>query len=90
MIDKRSDRLKNFLIQCCYWYYVKGEPLIKDPLFDSLLDELKGMEKAFGADKNSPTQMIWGDREDQYKEPYKSPTWITETPLDEYERMPND
>ncbi len=75
MIDKRSDRQKHLLIQLCYWYYVKGEPLVSDKTYDGLFDELKNMEKAFGPDKDSPTQIIWGDREDQY------PAWAKEKEL---------
>lgn len=60
--------LQNFLIRCCYWYYVKAKPLISDRVFDEELKRLQKMEEQYGADPDSPTQKIWGDREEQYPE----------------------
>lgn len=59
--------LKLFLIQCCYWYYVKANPIISDRRFDALLKRLERDEAGAG-DPDSPTQMIYGDRESQYPE----------------------
>lgn len=85
MVDPRGDRLKRTLIQCCYWYYVKTKPLIEDQTYDALIDELKGLEKAFGADSDSPTQKIWGDREEQYLDWMKHPVLLTqEVSLENY------
>jgi NAD-dependent DNA ligase len=59
--------LKKYLIRCCYWYYVKADPLISDRAFDGQITLLRKLENCDGVwDKDSPTQMIWGDREDQY------------------------
>jgi len=60
--------LKKKLIQCCYWYYVKGRPLLSDYEFDHLIYDLKKMEETRGADPDSPTQIIWGGLESQYNE----------------------
>ena len=61
--------LKEYLIRCCYWYYVKADPLVKDKAYDYMVYELKTLENKEGIwDSDSPTQMIWGDCEDQYPE----------------------
>lgn len=64
------DELKRYLIKCCYWYYVKCNPLISDYKFDMKFKELQALESGVDADKDSPTQIVWGDREDQY------PDWV--------------
>lgn len=59
--------LKNFLIRCCYWYYVQANPIISDYEFDQEFKRLQQMEAESGeADSDSPTQMVWGDCEAQY------------------------
>jgi hypothetical protein len=61
--------LKNFLIRCCYYYYVKADPIISDREFDGELKRLQRLEEETGvACPDSPTQMIWGDRDEQYPE----------------------
>jgi len=66
--------LTNFLIRCCYWYYVKADPLITDYEYDMELKCLQKIEEETNIlMKESPTQMIWGDCEDQY------PEWVKET-----------
>jgi len=60
--------LKRFLIRCCYWYYVKAQPLISDQEYDEKFNQLKKLEIRTFADTNSPTQMIWGDCGSQYPE----------------------
>ena len=75
---KKIDCLKQFLIRCCYQYYVKTNPMIEDRLYDGLLKDLENREhvrqKAVGTkpDSDSPTQMIWGDSDSQY------PDWAKE------------
>lgn len=75
---KKVDCLKQFLIRCCYQYYVKSDPMISDRIYDGLFDDLKNREcirqSATGMkpDPDSPTQMIWGDRDEQY------PAWAKE------------
>ena len=70
--------LKQFLIRCCYQYYVKSNPMINDGLYDALFDDLKDRERVRQAgigtkpDVDSPTQMIWGDSYSQY------PDWAKE------------
>lgn len=63
-------KLRRKLIKCCYWYYVKSEPLISDYAFDMLFKELETLEKisdcVFYPTPYSPTQMIYGDLESQY------------------------
>ena len=56
-----------YLVRCCYWYYVRAQPLISDREYDRLFHELKEAEGAF-PQSYSPTQMIYGDREEQYPE----------------------
>ncbi len=68
-----KDELKRYLIKCCYWYYVKCDPLIRDKVYDYKIYELKELENSgVDADRDSPTQMIWGDCESQY------PDWAKE------------
>jgi len=73
MIKTRIEQLRRTLIRCCYWYYVKVEPLIPDHTYDMLFKELEGLERKntapFVATPDSPTQMIYGDLESQY------PSW---------------
>lgn len=75
---KKIDCLKQFLIRCCYQYYVKSNSMINDKLYDGLFDDLKNRERvrqvAVGTkpDSDSPTQMIWGDSDSQY------PDWAKE------------
>lgn len=63
---KELDELKQYIVKCCYWYYVKAKPLIPDPEFDILFKKLQALEEVNGADPDSPTQMIYGDQESQY------------------------
>lgn len=69
---------KRFLIRCCYWYYVKADPMISDRVYDLMFNELQSWERCRQADTgvepdtDSPTQMIWGDLYDQY------PDWAKE------------
>lgn len=75
---KRIECLKRFLTRCCYWYYVKSDPMISDREYDHLFDEMKGRESKrlqkedIEPDFDSPTQMIWGDSPSQY------PDWAKE------------
>lgn len=70
--------LKNYLIRCCYWYYVKAQAMISDHEFDTELKRLQKLEEATGvADKDSPTQMIWGDMESQYPDSVRADLDIT-------------
>lgn len=65
-----KEELKLTLIKYCYWYYVKAEPIVTDFEYDRLfrkLQELEGDEII----PDSPTQMIYGDRKEQYKERYE-------------------
>jgi len=63
------EKLKQFLIRCCYWYYVKADPLITDYEYDQYIKTLQQLEDISGVfDDDSPTQKIWGDCEDQYTE----------------------
>lgn len=64
---KELDDLKNYIIKCCYWYYVKSSPLISDPEFDKLFKKLQYLEKLYGTTSDSPTQIIYGDQESQYQ-----------------------
>lgn len=64
------EKLRRKLIKDCYWYYVKSDPIIDDQTYDMLFKELEQLEKvedcAFYPTPYSPTQIIWGDREEQY------------------------
>lgn len=74
----KIDCMRQFLIRCCYQYYVKSNPMITDRLYDALFDDLKYREsmrlqkEGIEPDLDSPTQMIWGDLDDQY------PDWAKE------------
>ncbi len=61
-----KEEIKQQLIRACYWYYVKAEPIISDYDYDILFKELERIEEFDGAESDSPTQMIYGDREQQY------------------------
>jgi len=75
---KKIDCLKQFLIRCCYQYYVKADPGVSDSVFDALFRDLKYRElmrlqkEGIEPDLDSPTQMIWGDSDHQY------PDWAKE------------
>jgi len=75
---KKIDCLKQFLIRCCYQYYVKSNSMIEDRLYDGLLKDLENRERVrqqtvgTKPDSDSPTQMIWGDSDSQY------PDWAKE------------
>jgi len=61
--------MRRWLIRCCYWYYVKADPLISDRNFDMLMKDLQRREEAVSDfAPTSPTQMIYGDCESQYPE----------------------
>ena len=66
------ERLRERLIYHCYQYYVKADPRITDYEYDMLFKELERREKIEGTVFNSPTQMIYGDRKDQYPEHIRS------------------
>lgn len=64
---KKIDCLKQFLIRCCCNYYVMNSPIISDKTFDLLLKDLDRRERNRGfADKDSPTQVVYGDLKSQY------------------------
>jgi NAD-dependent DNA ligase len=63
---------------------VKAQPIITDYEFDMELKRLKQMEEESGqAEKDSPTQIIWGDSESQY------PEWVKEHMEDKNEQSKN-
>jgi len=66
----KVEKIRRRLIKCCYWYYVKADPLIDDQTYDTLFKELESLEKIkdchFYPTPYSPTQQIWGDYEPQY------------------------
>lgn len=70
--------IKNLLIRACYWYYVKAEPIMSDREYDREFLRLQNLERKIeeefdiAPDKDSPTQKIWGDRDEQY------PDWAKE------------
>jgi len=72
---KKVDCMRRWLIRCCYWYYVKADPLISDYHFDLIFKELEAREKReSNFDPESPTQIIYGDLEEQYPEWAKKKT----------------
>ena len=72
--DMKATCIKNLLIRACYWYYVKAQPILSNREYDREFLRLQNLERKleneFGKkpDGDSPTQMIWGDCEDQYPE----------------------
>lgn len=60
--------MKRWTIAACFWYYVMADPIMDDRRYDALVDSLKLHEKMRVPDNDSPTQMIWGDRTEQYPE----------------------
>jgi len=75
----RVENLRRRLIKLCYWYYVKADPIVPDCTYDTLFKELEQLEKiadaAFYPTPYSPTQMIYGDLENQY------PAWAKDKDL---------
>ena len=59
-------KLREKIIYYCYWYYVKGQPKITDYEYDMLFKELQKREEIEGVTSDSPTQIIYGDRWQQY------------------------
>jgi len=70
--------IKNLLIRACYWYYVKAQPILSDREYDREFLRLQNLERKLEEEQNikpdedSPTQIIWGDKEEQY------PEWVKE------------
>ena len=66
---KKVDCMRRWLIRCCYWYYVKTDPIIPDRVYDLVFKELQNREeREYNFDSLSPTQRIYGDTETQYPE----------------------
>ena len=65
--EKEAQQLRKYIIKCCYWYYVKAQPLIPDIEFDKLFKKLQKLEEQCEIDLTSPTQMIYGGLEEQYE-----------------------
>lgn len=64
---KEIEKLRRWIIRCCYWYYVKNDPLISDRSFDMDFKELQRLEEhADINDATSPTVIIYGSLPDQY------------------------
>lgn len=63
-----TDDLRKKLIKACYWYYVKCDPIMKDQEYDMQLKILQKIEDKVGTVDWSPTQIIYGDREENYPE----------------------
>lgn len=72
--------MKRWAITSCYWYYVKTDPIMDDFRYDGLINWLKPHEHERKPDPDSPTQMIWGDREGQYPDWAKTKDGWKETP----------
>jgi len=69
--NRKHGFTQQYLIKCCYWYYVKCDPLISDQEYDLKFKQLEKMEKGIKfIDPKSPTQRIYGDRDGQY------PDWV--------------
>lgn len=62
------EELRRKIIKCCYWYYVKSDPIMTDYDFDMLFKKLEQAENTLidPPPENSPTQMIYGDSPNQY------------------------
>ena len=64
------ENLRRRIIKLCYWYYVKADPIVPDQTFNTIFNELKQLEQiddaVFYPTPYSPTQMIYGDLENQY------------------------
>ena len=59
--------LKNFLIRCNYWYYVRAEPLITDYEYDMEFKRLQKLEDETGHNSDdSPTQTPGSDSAHSY------------------------
>lgn len=66
MKTTEGECLKNFLIRCCYWYYVKADPIISDHEYDMEFRRLQKLEEVEGADEDSPTQGVGSSLEESY------------------------
>ena len=67
-VRERIEALRKEIEHHTYLYYVKDAPEISDGAFDSLMRELKDLERAHPefADPNSPTQRVGGAVGDQF------------------------
>lgn len=71
--DIEQSCLKNFLIRCNFWYYVKAAPILSDYEFDMEFKRLQKLEEVTGVvDSNSPTLTPGSDSEGTY------PDWAKE------------
>ena len=80
--DKLRDLIQ-YMVKCCYRYYVLAHPVEDDSTYDQMLHALQHFEDGVAKISNfepspiSPTQMIWGDCSAQY------PGWAAEEPTDQ-------
>ncbi|NOQ21612.1 MAG: hypothetical protein GQ565_03030 [Candidatus Aegiribacteria sp.] len=61
--------LSAYLINCCYWYYVKADPCETDQNYDHLLHKLEAMEAKEKPEYRqawSPNVRVYGDWAGQY------------------------
>jgi DNA ligase (NAD+) len=61
-IKKRAEKLKKVIDEYRYRYHVLDDPTLTDTVYDSLMEELRGLEKKYPELKtpDSPTQRIGG------------------------------
>jgi len=79
-VDKqiKAACIKNLLIRACYWYYVKGEPILNDREYDREFLRLQNLERKIEKeydikpDEDSPTQIVGSSLESDY------PEWVKE------------
>ncbi len=66
---KRIEQLRNLLRYHNHLYYVLDNPKISDAQYDSLMQELIGLEQKYPQyqDDNSPTQRVGGEPLDKFK-----------------------
>ncbi|MBN2093788.1 MAG: NAD-dependent DNA ligase LigA [Candidatus Zambryskibacteria bacterium] len=77
-IKDRINKLKELINHHNYLYYVKDQPEIEDTIYDSLMNELIGLENEYPDLKtpDSPTQRIGGESIEKFeKVRHKVPQW---------------
>lgn len=77
-IKNRAEKLRKVIDDYRYRYHVLDDPTITDESYDSLMDELRKIEKEYPELKtaDSPTQRIGGEPLDKFKKvPHKVRQW---------------
>jgi len=84
-IKERAEKLKKVIDDYRYRYHVLDDPTMTDTIYDSLMDELRGLEKNYPELKtpDSPTQRIGGEPLEKFeKVEHKMRQWSLDDAFD--------